>query len=220
MFGKRIKNGIRKVVALSAIMATISTGITANAASITVTPVQASYLTKANTVVYATADLNTPTQCILPEDFPVTVTGISNTGFWEIEINGVKFYIVGDAVKTDTTGQTQTTAATTASAAQTTAPATVTVGMKNAVSTAKRYIKLTGFSRPGLIDQLEYEGYTEEESVYGADNCGADWNKECAETAQSYMKLMSFSRSGLIDQLKYEGYTDAQITYGLSAVGY
>lgn len=90
----------------------------------------------------------------------------------------------------------------------------------NALSSAESYISFMGFSYSGLIDQLEYEGYSTDAATYAADNCGADWNEEAAESAQDYMDVMSFSRQGLIDQLLYEGFTQEQAEYGASAVGY
>lgn len=96
----------------------------------------------------------------------------------------------------------------------------ITLGKRNALSKAKDYLSLTAFSYTGLIDQLKYEGFTEEEATYGADNCGADWNEQAAKKAQQYLELTSFSRSGLIDQLKYEGFTSDQAAYGVTAVGY
>lgn len=96
----------------------------------------------------------------------------------------------------------------------------VSVGKSNALESAKSYIKYDAFSYESLVDQLEFEGYTHEEAVYGADNCGADWYEEAAECAQSYMKYSSFSRSDLYDQLIFEDFTPSQAEYGLSAVGY
>lgn len=90
----------------------------------------------------------------------------------------------------------------------------------NAIAKAKAYLDYSGFSRSGLIKQLEYEGYPTDSATYAADNCGADWNNECAEKAQSYLDYTSFSRDGLYNQLAYEEFTDEQIQYGLSAVGY
>lgn len=95
-----------------------------------------------------------------------------------------------------------------------------TLGQKNALKTAKDYLRTMSFSYTGLIKQLEYEGYSKEEATYGADNCGADWNEQAAKMAKEYMNTMSFSRSGLISQLKYEGFTNIQAEYGASAVGY
>ncbi|MCI9366836.1 MAG: hypothetical protein HFF19_00935 [Oscillospiraceae bacterium] len=95
-----------------------------------------------------------------------------------------------------------------------------TMGQRNALAKAKDYLSIMAFSYSGLIDQLEYEGYTTEEATYGADNCGADWNEQAAKKAQDYIDLMAFSKQGLIDQLKYEGFTQAQAEYGAAAVGY
>lgn len=98
--------------------------------------------------------------------------------------------------------------------------ASATTEQLNALASAESYIDLMGFSYSGLIDQLEFEGYSTEAATYAADNCGADWNEEAAESAQSYMDVMSFSRQGLIDQLIFEGFTQEQAEYGASAVGY
>lgn len=100
------------------------------------------------------------------------------------------------------------------------AVANATTEQLNALGSAESYISYMGFSYNGLIEQLEYEGYSTEAATYAADNCGADWNEEAAESAQSYMEFMSFSRQGLIDQLLYEGFTQEQAEYGASAVGY
>ncbi|MFQ8601852.1 MAG: Ltp family lipoprotein [Anaerovoracaceae bacterium] len=110
--------------------------------------------------------------------------------------------------------------------AESTQPATsestpsATIGQKNALDKAHSYLSFTAFSYTGLIDQLEYEGFTKEEATYGADNCGADWNEQAAQKAQSYIDTMSFSRQGLIEQLEFEGFTKAQAEYGVKAVGY
>ena len=95
-----------------------------------------------------------------------------------------------------------------------------TMGQKNALSKARSYLNYTAFSYSGLIEQLKYEGFNDEDSTYGADNCAADWNQQAAKKAQSYLKYSSFSRSGLIEQLMYEGFTNDQAEYGATTVGY
>jgi len=72
----------------------------------------------------------------------------------------------------------------------------------------------------GLIDQLEYEGFTTEQATYGADNCGADWYEQAALSAKEYLDFNSFSREGLIDQLVYVGFTQDQAVYGVTQNGY
>ena len=94
-----------------------------------------------------------------------------------------------------------------------------TSGEKNALSKAKSYLSFSAFSYSGLIEQLEYEGYTASEARYGADNCGADWYEQADRKAKSYLEHSAFSYSGLVEQLKYEGFTDAQAKYGVDHCG-
>ena len=91
---------------------------------------------------------------------------------------------------------------------------------EQALKSAKSYLSHSHFSYSGLVDQLEYEGFTSDEANYGVGNCGADWYERAAKTAESYLSHSSFSRQGLLDQLLYEGFTHKQAEYGLSAVGY
>jgi len=96
----------------------------------------------------------------------------------------------------------------------------ITMGQKNALRSAKAYLETIPFSHDGLVEQLEYEGYSHEEAIYGADNCGADWNEQAAKSAEAYLDMMAFSRDGLIEQLEYEGYSHEQAVYGAEANGY
>lgn len=95
-----------------------------------------------------------------------------------------------------------------------------TLGEKNALSKALDYLDSAAFSYAGLIEQLEYEGFTNAEATYGADHCGADWNEQAALKAKDYIDSMSFSRQGLVEQLEYEGFTHEQAEYGVSSIGY
>ncbi len=94
------------------------------------------------------------------------------------------------------------------------------ISQENALKKAKDYLSFSAFSRQGLIEQLEYEGFSKEDSTYAVDNCGADWNEQAVEKAKSYLDFSSFSRDGLIDQLLYEGFTKEQAEYGVKQVGY
>ena len=95
-----------------------------------------------------------------------------------------------------------------------------TTGEKNALQRAKSYLRSSAFSYEGLIHQLEYEKFSHEEAVYGADNCGADWFEQAAKKAESYLKSSAFSRDGLIHQLEYEKFTHEQAVYGVEQNGY
>ena len=95
-----------------------------------------------------------------------------------------------------------------------------TIGERNALRSAKSYLDVMAFSRSGLIEQLEYEGYTSAEAAYAVDACGADWYEQAVRSAHSYLSIMSFSKSGLIDQLEYDGFTYDQAVYGVTQNGY
>ena len=95
-----------------------------------------------------------------------------------------------------------------------------TAGEKNALSKAKEYLDFMAFSHDGLVEQLEYEGFSYSEAVYGADHCGADWMKQAVKKAKEYLDFMSFSSEGLIEQLEYEGFTHEQAVYGAEQNGF
>ena len=93
-------------------------------------------------------------------------------------------------------------------------------GATNAVAKAKQYLDVMAFSYTGLIEQLEYEGFSHDEAEYGANNCGADWDTQAVRKAAEYLDVMSFSRQELIEQLEYEGFTYEQAVYGVEQNGY
>lgn len=96
---------------------------------------------------------------------------------------------------------------------------TSTTGQQSALDSANSYLSFMAFSYSGLIDQLEYEGFSTEDATYAADNCGADWNEQALLSGQNYLEYTAFSYSGLIDQLEYEGFTTEQATYGADNCG-
>lgn len=92
-------------------------------------------------------------------------------------------------------------------------------GEENALKKANSYLNYSAFSRTGLIDQLEYEGFTTTEATFAVDNCGADWNEQALKKAKSYLDFTAFSRKGLIGQLEYEGFTTDQATQAVDNCG-
>lgn len=126
---------------------------------------------------------------------------------WNSELNQVEIGESKSDVEKSTSGSSTTNSI-------------VTFGMKNAVGKAKTYLSMMAFSYSGLIEQLEFEGFTTAEATYGADNCGANWNEQAVKKAKSYLGIMSFSRQGLIEQLEFEGFTYEQAVYGVEGVGY
>ena len=94
-----------------------------------------------------------------------------------------------------------------------------TVSQMNAVQKAKSYINYSAFSREGLIAQLEFEKFSHEDAVYGADHCGADWNEQALKKAKAYLNYSAFSYLGLIDQLEFDKFTSEQARYAVDRCG-
>lgn len=135
------------------------------------------------------------------------------------EITDEKTNEQSKTTESSATNSTSESSSITSPSVSTTTP-TVTTGQKNALSSAKSYLSFMAFSYSGLIKQLEFEGYSQEEATYAADNCGANWNEQATTCAKSYLNTMAFSRQGLIDQLIYEGFSQEQAEYGVTQAGY
>lgn len=124
---------------------------------------------------------------------------------------------------TTTTTSTTTTPTTTTPTTTTTTTTTLalvgTVSQRNAVAKGASYLRSSSFSRTGLIEQLQYEGFSIADATYGTDAQGADWNAQAVKKGASYLRSSSFSRSGLISQLQFEDFSLAEATYGTNAQG-
>ena len=98
-------------------------------------------------------------------------------------------------------------------------PVTETVSQRNARLKATQYLQFLAFSRSGLIEQLEFEGFSTADATYGTDAQKANWMAQAARKARQYLDTMPFSRAGLIAQLEFEGFTSAEAAYGVTQVG-
>lgn len=91
-----------------------------------------------------------------------------------------------------------------------------------AVDSARDYLEYVGgFSAQGLVDQLEFEGFSRDDANFAVFSLNIDFNEQAAQSARDYVEYVGgFSRSGLIDQLLFEGFTYEQAEYGVSQAGY
>ena len=94
-----------------------------------------------------------------------------------------------------------------------------TASEANARQSAEDYLKISAFSRSGLIKQLTFEGYPAKDAAYGVDANHINYNVQAAKSAKSYLELTTFSHSGLVQQLEFEGFTPSQAEYGVSQAG-
>lgn len=103
---------------------------------------------------------------------------------------------------------------------ETTPEPELSTSQKNAIRMAESYLDFTSFSRNGLIEQLEYEGFSNEDAVFAVDSMDIDWNEQAVLEAASYLDFMAFSFDGLVEQLEYEGFTHEQAVYGAQQNGF
>jgi len=90
----------------------------------------------------------------------------------------------------------------------------------NAKRLANDYIRIMPFSRQGLINQLEFEGFSTSDAEYGVDATGTNWRNQAVKMAANYLDLMAFSKQSLIDQLVFEGFSQADATYAVEQNGF
>lgn len=95
----------------------------------------------------------------------------------------------------------------------------MTVNQQNAVRSANDYLDTAPFSKKGLAEQLEFEGYKPQLARFAVNAIEVDWKQQAAAAAQNYLEMSAFSRQGLIDQLTFEGYTQQQAEHGTRQAG-
>ena len=101
----------------------------------------------------------------------------------------------------------------------------LTAAQRNAVRSASSLLKLSGFSRDGLIDQLSSQygdRFSVGDATVAVDSLDIDWRSQAARSAASYLKMSGFSCQGLIDQLSSQHgdkYTVEQASYGAAQAG-
>jgi len=117
--------------------------------------------------------------------------------------------------------------ATTESSTQNTkrsAPA-LTGPQKNAVRAAESYLRISGFSRNGLIEQLSSSagnGFNINDATAAVDSMNVDWKQQAVKSAKQYLQLMGFSCQGLIQQLSSQAgnkYTVEEARFGAKQAG-
>lgn len=94
-----------------------------------------------------------------------------------------------------------------------------TVSQEQAVAKAESYLTYQAFSKKGLVNQLKYEGFSDDDAKYAVNNVTVNWTEQADKKAQSYLEHQAFSKSGLIGQLKFEGFTAEEATHGAESVG-
>ena len=95
---------------------------------------------------------------------------------------------------------------------------------EQAARQARRYNRISSPSRDDLIDQLISTGFTEEQTVFGADAVfgafdGTADEKKALDEAFAYLDVMAFSYSGLIEMLEFVQYPHSEAVYAADHCG-
>jgi len=93
---------------------------------------------------------------------------------------------------------------------------TETASQRNAIRKAKDYLSIMSFSKKGLIEQLEFDGYPSADAQYAADHIDVNWDEQAEKKAKEYLEVMSFSKQELKEQLEFDGFTSEQAAYGVN----
>jgi hypothetical protein len=94
-----------------------------------------------------------------------------------------------------------------------------------AVEAAEQYLQMGGFSRLGLIQQLDSSsgnGFPESVAKFAVRHVKVNWDRQAAEAAKGYMQQGGFSYSSMVQQLDSpygNDFTYRQAVYGAKAVG-
>ena len=92
---------------------------------------------------------------------------------------------------------------------------------QNCYDQAMSYLDFMAFSRNGLIQQLQHDGYTDQAISNALDlleKYYVSWDTEAVKKAQEYMETFSFSQQRLYEQLIHDGFTEEQANYSASYV--
>ena len=75
------------------------------------------------------------------------------------------------------------------------------------------------YSRNGLIDKLQSEGFSNTDATYAADNSNADWEEQALKSAEHHMQNETHSYNDLISVLENEKFTNDEAVYGADFCG-
>ena len=90
--------------------------------------------------------------------------------------------------------------------------------LENAIESAEAYSNVFAYSKKELIEQLKYDGFSEDIAECAAKSINANWKENCVRSAYSYLDLFSFSKEELIHQLDYDGFTAEEIDYAMDKI--
>ena len=89
---------------------------------------------------------------------------------------------------------------------------------ESAVGRAKGNMRSGFYSLPGLIAQLETEGFAHDDAVFAAEYIGADFNAAALGQAKLYLNQGDYTKETLAAQLQTDGFTAEEADYAVSNI--
>lgn len=81
----------------------------------------------------------------------------------------------------------------------------------NALEKALSYLDTSiPFSFKGLVEQLEYEGFSSDASLYAVEQCDVDWDSNAIHAVYDYLDYSPYSYQFLLNYLEFDGFTNEQ----------
>ena len=82
------------------------------------------------------------------------------------------------------------------------------------------YLNVLSLSKAEMLEQLVYDGFSEEEAAAALDESGIDWNEQALLQAKTQMELLpDTTYAELIDQLEYQKFTHEEAAYAADNCG-
>ena len=66
--------------------------------------------------------------------------------------------------------------------------------LENAIESAEAYSNIFAYSKKELIEQLKYDGFSEDIAECAVKSINANWKENCVRSAYSYLDLFSSSK--------------------------
>lgn len=88
----------------------------------------------------------------------------------------------------------------------------------DAAQRATDYLTYFTMSRQGIIDQMIFDGYDEQESAAAVDKLDVNWDEVAVRKAALYRTAFPMTEKRLTYQLRYDGFTEEQTARAVQAV--
>lgn len=87
---------------------------------------------------------------------------------------------------------------------------------EEALARAKTLVAEQALSYEQTVQALGGEGYTVNEAVYGASNCGADWDAQAVRKAEEYLVAdPDMTADTLAQKLEADGFSEEEVQHGV-----